>query len=161
MDKASLLAFLDTRPNAYGQSYGLYYLGLRCLQDNTLGEGLQNLHRAADDYCNAFAMVKLAMFYSMSKQNVVATFGESQATSFVQDWSKSYFYINAALHLSGLILKNTNDKTVLDLVVANGLGILDSFNMASVKAAFDFAAAEKKLNAQLMQVETRYRQLFA
>lgn len=164
MDKPSLLVFLGNRdarrsPNVYELSYGLYYLGLRNMQENVYGEGLQHLHNAADQYCNPLAMVKLAMFYSMSKEQMVSTFGE-QAISFAQDWSKTYFYINAALHVSGIILKSSNDKTILNLVVANGLGILDSFNMASVKAAFDFAGAEKSLPAQLLRVEEQYRRLF-
>ena len=105
-------------------SNAVYFYAMRHIQENKVQDGFEMLHIAADDYLNPIAITKLARIYYHGP----AAFGKDHNLKMEKDLEKSFYYINLAFNVTGVVKEKTGGKKVIDMVVNSGLALFDTFH---------------------------------
>lgn len=133
----------------YEASYGLHYIGNRYLQAGDFKHGFHFLEVAADEYLNPLSMLKLARIYYMPTQKLEESFPEGGLDGFKQDWQRAYYYINMSLSITEQITGGRRGHYLIDVVVFNGVGILDELSAYGQQGKFDEATARKYVDQHM------------
>ena len=131
--------------NLYQVSNALLVLSNHYLQATREAEGIAILKRLVDDYHNPMAMVTLARINFHGFEEAPG----GTATRIIKDLGKAYYLINRGIETAGVLEKRTGQKYALDRCVANGLGLLDSYQLAKVKASFNYEDHQEKIATQI------------
>ena len=122
--------------NLYEISNALLMLANKQFQDNRIDQGMKAITAAANDYHNPMAMVQLARIAYHGDQ-YGKMLPEGSNLDIRTDLGKAFYYVNRSFESCRILHDATGQKFALDLCVANGLGLLDSFQLQEVKAKFD------------------------
>ncbi|MCP4438768.1 MAG: hypothetical protein GY810_07470 [Aureispira sp.] len=144
----------------YEASYGLHYMGNRYLQSGDFRHGIHFLEVAADEYFNPLSMLKLARIYYMSAEQIQASFPNGALDGFSQDWKKAYYYINMSLSLTEEITGGRRGHYLIDVVVFNGIGILDELSAHAQQGDFDEEAARKYVDEHMQPNLNLYKYMY-
>ena len=147
--------------NWHEASFGVYYLGSSYLMNEDFKNALECYIDAAENYINPMALVKIARINFIPKDELPSYI--SKLKSFEPDIEIAYLSINKAMESANFIIKKQKDDTaqyIIELVVANGLGLLDTFNTPSVKEQFNIKKADKKLKNAIKQMEEKYQIIY-
>lgn len=144
----------------YEASFGLHYMGNRYLQSGDFQHGFHFLEVAADEYLNPLAMLKLARIYYMPTEKLAESFPEGSLQGFEQDWQRAYYYINMSLSITERITGGRRGHYLIDVVVFNGVGILDQLTAYGQQGKFDEVAARKYVDEHMPKNLTLYERMY-
>lgn len=142
--------------NLYEVSNALLILANHHLQKAEVAKGLPLLEVAAYDYHNPLAMVTLARANFQGYQK------DPSGTEpvIVRDLEKAFYLVNRAFETAGLLHEKTGQKWALDRSVGGGLGLLDSYQTATVKKEFNAQEHSARISAQVRNDLTDFSTMY-
>jgi hypothetical protein len=159
MDRAAIEKFLQKKGlNIFEASYGLHFLGNRYFSENQFEKGMFYQQLAADEYLNPYAMLRLSLIYSKTKEEIQSDLPKGQAENFSQDYAKSFHYLHRAVNISILTMEHFQDRTVMDDINKFGNPLLDVFEKKDsiLLKNYDVEALEKKAKESLPEIEKTF-----
>ena len=148
--------------NFFEASYGLHYLGNRYLAENNFEKGMYFQHLAADEYMNPYAMLRLSMIYSKTKEEILENLPKGTKLNFKRDYEKSFHYMILALNTSILTMEYFEDRTVFDDINRFAAPLVEFYERrdSSLLKEFDFVKAEEKGNKELPAIKEAFIKVY-
>ena len=160
MRKEEVKNFIDSAALSLTEvSYSLYFWAMRHIQEGKVDEGVKLLKLTADNYLNPMAMTKLARLKYHGSEAFTKSTPNANAT-FEKDLKESFYYINLAFEITQIISEKSNDKTVLNYVVNDGLALFDTFHAMDVQNKFDSKGVKEQQKKKRREALEQYRTLY-
>jgi hypothetical protein len=163
MDRSSIEKLLQKKGlNIFEASYGFHFLGNRYFTENQFEKGMFYQQLSADQYMNPYAMLRLSLIFSKSREEIQSSLPEGQAANFQQDYSKSFYYLHRAINAGILTMEYFKDRTVLDDINRFGSPLIELYERKDsvILSKFDIQKAEKKAAENLAEIEKAFLKVY-
>jgi hypothetical protein len=163
MNRGGIEKFLEKKGlSLFEASYALHFLGNRYFSENQFDKGMLYQQIAADYYLNPYAMLRLALIYSKSADEIQKSLPKGQATYFKQDFAKSFYYLHWAINTAIMTMEYFSDRTVAEDINRFGAPIISLYEKkdAAILGNFDITAAEKKAVDNLPIIKATFEKLY-
>jgi len=148
--------------NFFEASYALHYLGNRYFADDNFEKGMFYQHLAADEYLNPYAMLRLAIMYSKTKEEIAARLPKGKEINFERNFPKSFRYLLWALNTAILTMEYFEDRTAVDDINKFGAPLIELYEKrdSSLLKDFDIAKAEENGKKELPEIEAKFLKVY-
>lgn len=148
--------------NFFEASYALHYLGNRYFAEDNFEKGLFYQHLAADEYLNPYAMLRLAIMYSKSKEDIATRLPKGKEIKFERDYAKSFRYLLWALNTAVLTMEYFEDRTAVDDINKFGAQLIEFYEKrdSNLLRDFDIAKAEEKGKKELPEIKAMFLKVY-
>lgn len=148
--------------NIFDVSYGMHYLGNRYFAEDNFEKGMYYQHLAADKYLNPLAMLRLAIMYSKTKEEIASNLPQGTKIDFERDYEKSFRYMIWALNTAVLTMEYFEDRTIVDDINRYGAPIIKLYEKpdSNMLKVFDIDKAEKKAKKELPEIEAAFLKVY-
>jgi len=148
--------------NFFEASYGFHYLGNRYFSENNFEKGLYYQQLSADEYLNPYAMLRLSMIYSKTKEEILADLPKGTKLNFKRDYEKSFRYLILALNTSILTMEYFEDRSVVDNINRFAAPLIEFYEKrdSSLLNEFDIVKAEEKAKKDLPTIKEGFLKVY-
>jgi hypothetical protein len=148
--------------NFFEASYGLHYLGNRYFAEDDFEKGIYYQQLAADEYLNPYAMLRLAIIYSKTKEEISAKLPKGKKIEFERDYEKSFRYLLWSINTGVLTMEYFEDRTVMDDINKFGAPLIELYEKrdSSLLRDFDIAKAEEKAKKEVPEIKAAFLRVY-
>jgi hypothetical protein len=148
--------------NFFEASYGLHYLGNRYFAEDDFEKGMYYQQLAADEYLNPYAMLRLAIIYSKTKEEISSKLPKGKKIDFERDYEKSFRYLLLAINTAVLTMEYFEDRSVMDDINKFGAPLVELYEKrdSSLLKDFDIAKSEEKAKKELPDIKAAFLRVY-
>lgn len=160
LDRSSIEKYLSkSDPELTEVSYGLHYLGNRCLEANQWSDAMLYLEASAQQYGNAFSYLKLAHIYAVTPAEIQEKM-QGQATGFKQDFVKAAQYLQAANLIANATLQVQNDNYIFNFVGRFTDATAEYIQSQAKAQTFDWSAHTASIQDYALQQQLKFVEMY-
>ncbi len=148
--------------NFFEASYGLHYLGNRYFAEDDFEKGMYYQQLAADEYLNPYAMLRLAIIYSKTKEEISSKLPEGKKIDFERNYEKSFRYLLLAINTAVLTMEYFEDRSVMDDINKFAAPLVELYEKrdSSLLKDFDIAKSEERAKKELPDIKAAFLRVY-
>jgi hypothetical protein len=137
-------------------------LGNRYFAEDDFEKGMYYQQLAADEYLNPYAMLRLAIIYSKTKEEISSKLPKGKKIEFERDYEKSFQYLLLAINTAVLTMEYFEDRSVMDDINKFGAPLVELYEKrdSSLLKDFDIAKSEEKAKKELPDIKAAFLRVY-